>query len=80
MQNILSFTASRAFRNAQQGEGTGVVFLERLQCVGIETSLLDCPMDTPLGTSLCDHSDDAGIRCYGMYMCSYMQTSHEVTL
>ena len=63
---LLSTTGSRAFRSAQFGEGTGAVFLEGLECVGTETSLLDCPMDTPLGTSLCDHSDDAGIRCYGM--------------
>ena len=60
-------TGSRAFRSAQLGEGSGPVFLEGLECVGTEMSLLECAMDTPLGTSLCDHSDDAGIRCYGMH-------------
>ena len=63
-----STAGSRAFRNAQFGEGTGPVFLEGLECVGTEMSLLECAMNVPLGISLCDHSDDAGIRCYGMYM------------
>ena len=73
--NIFSFylrtnchAGSRAFHNAKFGEGTGTVFLEGLRCTGSETSLLDCPMDEELGLTLCDHSDDAGIRCYGTYM------------
>ena len=69
---------SRAFRNAQFGEGTGPVFLEGLECVGTEMSLLECAMDIPLGTSLCDHSDDVGIRCYGACMhspCGVMCTA-----
>ena len=61
-------TGSRAFTDAQFGEGSGAVFLEQLWCNGTETSLLDCLMFTPLGISLCNHSDDAGIRCYGMYV------------
>ena len=73
MTPLQSTTGSRAFRRAQFGEGTGPVFLEGLECVGTETSLLDCPMDTPLGTSLCDHSDDAGIRCYGTYMYNHYE-------
>ena len=43
------------------------MYLEGLQCVGDEVSLLDCPSDVELGLSLCDHSEDAGIRCYGVY-------------
>ena len=35
--------------------------------MGDEDSLLDCPMQVELGHSLCDHSSDAGIRCYGMF-------------
>ena len=42
-----------------------MIFLEGLECDGMEGSLLDCPMNMELGLSFCDHSDDAGIRCYG---------------
>jgi len=63
---MLSLCAgSQAFRNAEFGEGTGPIFLEGLECNGTETSLLDCTMDVELGLTLCDHSDDAGIRCFG---------------
>ena len=49
-----------------------MIFLEGLECDGTESSLLDCPMDVDLGLSLCDHSDDAGIRCFGMYVYTYV--------
>ena len=42
-----------------------MIFLEGLECDGTEGSILDCPMNMELGLSFCDHSDDAGIRCYG---------------
>ena len=59
------FSGSQAFRNAEFGEGNGVILLEGLECDGTEASLLDCSMNVELGLSLCDHSDDAGIKCYG---------------
>ena len=61
----LLHVGSQAFRNAEFGEGTGPIFLEGLECNGTETSLLDCTMDVELGLTVCDHSEDAGIRCYG---------------
>ena len=51
-----------------------MIFLEGLECDGTESSLLDCPMDMELGLSICDHSDDAGIRCYGTYVHTYIDT------
>ena len=42
-----------------------MVYLEGLECEGDEDSLLECPMEVELGLSLCDHSRDAGVRCYG---------------
>jgi len=62
---FLLCAGSQAFRNAEFGEGTGPIFLEGLDCDGTETSLLDCTMDVELGLTLCDHSDDAGIKCFG---------------
>ena len=45
--------------------GTGPVFLEGLECLGTESSLLDCAMEVALGLTICGHSHDSGIRCYG---------------
>ena len=42
-----------------------MIFLDGLECDGTETLLLDCTTDVELGLSLCGHSDDVGIRCYG---------------
>ena len=48
-------------------EGSGFVYLEGLECTGNENSLLECPRDVEeVGLSQCDHSQDVGIRCYGI--------------
>lgn len=62
-------SVSRAFHNAEFGEGTGAVYLEGLECVGNENTLFDChiSMDIELGLSQCDHSQDVGIKCYGTF-------------
>ena len=59
--------ASTAFPGATFGEGSGLVYLEGLECEGDENSLLECPVQVELGLSLCDHSRDAGVRCYGLF-------------
>ncbi|CAI8054869.1 Fibrillin-1, partial [Geodia barretti] len=55
---------SRAFPRAEFGEGSGMIYLEGIECAGDEEALLNCPMELELGFSSCDHSRDAGIRCY----------------
>ena len=60
------YTGSRAFTLAEFGEGSGMIYLEGIECAGDEGTLLDCPMEVELGFSSCDHSRDAGIRCYGV--------------
>ena len=48
------------------GEGSGVtILLDDLMCTGQENSLLDCLGADNVGTSDCDHSEDAGVRCEG---------------
>ena len=61
-----SYAGSYAFSRAEFGEGTGMIYLERIECAGDEDTLLDCPMNVELGFSTCYHSRDAGIRCYGL--------------
>ena len=55
-------------RNAGFGEGNYSILLDNLMCEGNENSLLDCATDVPIGSSDCEHSEDAGVRCEGMYM------------
>ena len=65
---------STAIRRAALGEGSGMVYLEGLECEGDEDSLLECPTEVELGLSLCDHSRDAGVRCYGQ-CCTWLLKS-----
>ena len=44
--------------------GTGVIWLDEVQCSGTETRLVDCTHPS-FGTHNCGHSEDAGVRCTG---------------
>ena len=54
--------------NAYFGQGAGQIVLDDVQCTGSENKLLACiSARVLLVSSNCDHSDDAGVRCEGMY-------------
>lgn len=57
-------------RSAFFGQGSGDVLLDDLTCTGNEQTLLDCTnrSNRPLLSSDCDHSEDAGVKCQGMYL------------
>ena len=42
--------------------GTGLIWLDNVNCVGTEIRLFDC-MANHLGIHNCDHSEDAGVAC-----------------
>lgn len=44
------------------GQGEGNVWLDDMECVGNETSLIDCH-HIEFGESNCGHSEDAGVQC-----------------
>ncbi|XP_067391324.1 scavenger receptor cysteine-rich type 1 protein M130-like [Emydura macquarii macquarii] len=46
------------------GEGTGPIWVEKVNCRGTESSLWDCPA-TPWGESNCGHKEDAAVNCSG---------------
>ena len=46
------------------GPGSGPIFLNRLNCDGTESSLLDCN-GFRTTVNLCDHTEDVGISCEG---------------
>ncbi|XP_029769984.1 scavenger receptor cysteine-rich type 1 protein M130-like, partial [Terrapene carolina triunguis] len=58
-------SAVSALGEAAFGEGTGPIWVEKLNCRGTESSLWDCPA-TPWGESNCDHKEDAVVNCAGL--------------
>ena len=63
----VTLAGSLAFRSARFGEGVGPIFLDQLNCRGIEQHVLNCSVH--LGVHMCYHRQDAGVRCIGM--CSH---------
>ena len=49
-----------AYAGAVFGEGSGPVYLDGVQCLGIENSLSDCTANT---APTCDHTRDAAVAC-----------------
>ncbi|XP_065606277.1 deleted in malignant brain tumors 1 protein-like [Cyrtonyx montezumae] len=49
---------------AQFGQGTGIVWLDRINCTGFEYALSACSAK-PWGITTCDHGADAGVVCSG---------------
>ena len=44
------------------GQGSGLIWLDDVQCTGHERSILDCRANT-IGVNSCRHRDDVGIVC-----------------
>jgi len=44
--------------------GSGGILLSRVECVGNESSLLDCPAEQA-NSAACNHMEDAGVYCFG---------------
>ncbi|NWX42009.1 C163A protein, partial [Steatornis caripensis] len=55
-------SAVSALSEAAFGEGTGPIWLEKVDCKGTELSLWDCPAK-PLFSKSCDHKEDAAVDC-----------------
>ena len=57
-------TAGTAYHNAHFGAGSGLIFLDDVQCTSNSSQLLDCT-SRPILFHNCLHSDDAGVGCEG---------------
>lgn len=49
---------------AYYGKGQDQVWMDDIECTGLEKSLAECP-HRGFGEHDCDHSEDAGIECSG---------------
>ena len=58
------FAGATAHSTAFFGQGTGPIWLDSVQCSGIETRLVNC-LSNGVGIHDCDQSEDAGVTCHG---------------
>jgi len=66
--------ALEVYMSADFGKGTGPIHLDRLQCYGNESRILDC--DTRgWNHGYCDHSEDVGVACLHPSKSKFLQAS-----
>ena len=53
-----------ALDGAVFGRAIGPIWLSNVQCIGNESRLADCRSTAGAMDYRCDHSEDAGVRCY----------------
>ena len=64
----LNVKGSSAVGRAYFGQGEGPVFLNAVECLGTETSLLQCPFGSFVTEHDCTHIEDAGVICLRKYL------------
>ena len=72
-------TGGIPYNNAQFGVGTGPIYLDDVACTLSDSQLLECS-SRPILTHNCDHHDDAGVKCEGMYFCFLLFTVKALTV
>lgn len=55
----------KVFGAARFGAGAGPIWLDGVQCSGVENWLRECS-SLDLGVHNCAHTEDAGVRCGGI--------------
>ena len=65
--------ATEAISYSGFGQGSGVIWLDDVACHGSESNIGEC-LYNGWNTSNCRHVEDAGVRCYGMIICTCMHT------
>jgi len=58
----LGYTGGEARRRAAFGAGTGMIWMDDVDCAGNESRLTDCPFGG-WGLDNCRHSEDVGVSC-----------------
>ena len=60
------YSSVGAYGSAYYGQGTGPIWLSKLNCIGNESSLTGCNQ-FKVGTKNCTHSNDASVICDSYY-------------
>lgn len=60
--HFIFLTGNTAIVRALFGQGTGLIWLDNVNCIGTEARLASCSAN-PLGSHNCVHAEDAGVRC-----------------
>ena len=61
-----AFTHAIGGLTAFYGAGTGLIYLDDVACTLSVSQLLECS-SRPILAHNCDHRDDAGVKCEGMF-------------
>ena len=71
---FLSQSDATALSNSYFGDGVGPYHLSGLNCRGDERTLLNCTRSssTTIGYHTCSPGNDAGVRCDGNHLASYI--------
>ena len=56
------YSTGTAYGSGRYGQGTGPIWLSKLDCFGNESSLIACNK-FEVGTKNCTHSNDAAVTC-----------------
>ena len=62
----LGFATGKAKKLAFHGRGKGPIWMDNLNCIGNESKITDC-IHNGFNIENCNHAEDAGIECNGMY-------------
>ena len=57
---------------ADFGPGSGSIFLEKVMCSSNDLALASCGHYGVGLTAQCSHHSDVGVKCNGMYFCTYI--------
>ena len=60
-------TGGIPYTNAFFGTGTGPIYLNDVACTLSDSQLLEC-FSRPILVHNCDHHDDAGVGCEGIFL------------
>nr|XP_022319040.1 uncharacterized protein LOC111121867 isoform X2 [Crassostrea virginica] len=71
---MLGYRGGQAKADAAFGAGSGVIWLDDVECHGNESSLTNCP-SRPWGDHNCGHAEDAGVICDGAFDVTTRQTT-----
>ena len=71
-------SSGTAIGSAGFGQGSGSIWLDSVMCTGSESTLASCGHLGVDITTSCDHSEDAGVSCFGeqgfytLYLAKYI--------